>query len=203
MNYKDINDYELLYLIEEQDDHYRDLLFEKYYPVVSNLSYKYFYQYKNILDEYDDLYQEGIIGLNYAVNKFDLKKDVSFYSYAILCIESKLKDYIRKLSRNKNLMMKSALSLSYEIGENILLEDVIATDNNTFCSLVLEDQYHFLIHFKNMLSLKESFIFELRFNGFSYEEIAKLLDIKKANIYSYIRQIKIKFKNINDVDCLF
>lgn len=203
MDYKDINDFELLYLVKDEDDHYKSLLFEKYYPVVSNLSYKYFNQYRTIIDDYDDLYQEGIIGFNYAVERFDFQKDVSFYSYAILCIESKLKDYIRKLKRNKNLIVKSAVSLSLEIGEDIFLEDVLAGDDITYHSIISKEQSEFFIHFKNSLSLKESLIFELRFNGFSYEEISKLLDIKKTNIYSYIRQIRVKFRNIPDEDCLF
>lgn len=194
MNYRDINDYELLYLIKDEDDHYKGVLFEKYYPVVSNLSYKYFYQYQTIVDEYDDLYQEGIIGLNYAIEMFDFRKDVSFYSYALLCIESKLKDYIRKLKRNKNLIIKSAVSLSLEIGEDIFLEDILASDDLTYHSILSKEQSNFFIHFKNTLSMKESLVFELRFNGFSYDEISKLLEIKKTNIYSYIRQIRVKFK---------
>lgn len=203
MDYKDINDYELVYLIRDEDDNYKDLLFEKYYPVISSISNKYYYKYKNILDEYNDLYQEGIIGFNYAIDRFDSHKNVSFYSYALLCIESRIKDYIRKLKRNKNLIVKSALSFSTLVGDDIFLEDVIATDDITYNSMVLKDKCNFLIDFKNMLTIREALVFELRFNGFSYEEISVLLEIKKANIYSYIRQIRNKFKNLNSDDCFF
>lgn len=203
MNYRDINDYELLYLVKDEDDHYKGVLFEKYYPVVRNLSYQYFYQYQSIIDEYDDLYQEGIIGLNYAIEKFDFQKDVSFYSYAILCIGSKLKDYIRKLKRNKNLIIKNAVSLSLEIGEDIFLEDIVASDDTTYHFILSKEQNDFLIYFKNNLSMKESLVFELRYNGFTYDEISKLLEIKKPNIYSYVGQIKIKFKNLHGSDCFF
>lgn len=203
MDYRNINDYELLYLVKDEDDHYKNLLFEKYYPVVSNLSYKYFYKYRTIIDDYDDLYQEGIIGFNYAIERFDFQKDVSFYSYAVLCIESKLRDYVRKLKRNKNLIVKSAVSLSLEIGEDIFLEDVLASDDITYNSIISKEQSDFFIQFKNLLSVNEALVFELRFNGFSYEEISKLLDVKRSNIYSYIRQIRIKFRNFSTQDCLF
>jgi len=203
MDYKDINDYELIYLIRDEDDNYKDLLFEKYYPVVNNLVYKYFNKYKDILDEYNDLFQEGIIGFNYAIDKYDSQKNVSFYSYALLCIEGRIKDYIRKVRRNKNIIIKNAVSFSTLIFDDVYFEDIVATDDLTYNSIVLKELCNYLVNFKNTLTVNEALVFELRFNGFSYEEISKLLSIKKSNIYSYIRQIRIKFKKLNEIDCFF
>lgn len=203
MDYKDINDYELLYLIEDQDENYKAILFYKYDPVIKKIAKQYFDQYKKYLDDYDDVYQEGAIGLNYAIDHFDSRKNVTFYTYVLLCVESKIKDYVRTLCRNKHLILKNAASFSEYIGEDIFLEDVIATDDLAYQTILLRDLERSFIVFKNDLSIRESQIFELRFNGFSYQEISNLLEIKKENIYSYIRQIRQKFRNLKQEDCFF
>lgn len=203
MDYKNVNDYELLYLIEDQDEGYQSMLFDKYDPVIKRIAQQYFHKYQNYLDDYDDVYQEGAIGFHYAMNHFDSSKNVTFYTYVLLCVESKIKDYVRTLGRNKHLILKNAYSLSTEIGENIFLEDVIATDDLAYQNFLGREVEHSFISFKNKLSARESQIFELRFNGFSYQEIATLLEIKKDNIYSYIRQIREKYKKLKGEDCLF
>jgi len=38
MNYKKINDYELLYMVRENDDYSKDLLYEKYLPIIKSLA---------------------------------------------------------------------------------------------------------------------------------------------------------------------
>ncbi len=48
--------------------------------------------------ETDDLAQEGMIGLYYAVKHYDESKGMSFKNYACLCVKSRLRDMVKKQS---------------------------------------------------------------------------------------------------------
>lgn len=69
--YNDENDYELLYLISESNEEAKEVFFEKYKPTVQSYVLKYFPFIKNKGYEMNDLYQEGMLGLNRAIH--DLK----------------------------------------------------------------------------------------------------------------------------------
>jgi len=55
----------------------------------------------------DDLYQEGMIGLLYAIRNYDPARSDSFEAYATLCIRSRLYDAVRldaRASRRESLL---------------------------------------------------------------------------------------------------
>ena len=78
MEYKDINDYEVLYLVEENQSDYKEIMFKKYEPILKRLSSKFFYKMKNLGVEFEDVYQEALIGFNYAIDHFDFSKDLKY-----------------------------------------------------------------------------------------------------------------------------
>lgn len=203
MNYKDVSDYELLYLIEDEDECYINILFDKYMPVINSICKKYNVLFECKKIDYDEVHQEAMIAFYDAIRSFSSQKNVVFYSYVVVCIENRLKDYIRKIYRNKYTMLENAISLDYEIGDNIVLEDILLSNSDIWQSIVLSDVFEKLIEFKNTLTDREAQVFELRMNGFSYNEISTLLDIKSKNIYSYIKQIRRKVKKSSIVDCFF
>lgn len=170
MDYKDINDYEVIYMIRENDESARELVFNKYLPVINRIASKYFPFAKNYGVEFEDLVQEGYIALNNAIDKYNQNGGSLFYSYANLCIDRSVRTYCRDISNNKN----SVLNLSLREEEIGCIKD----DSNNPEDIVFE---HFIeekfIYFKNLFDLKHSCIFELRYNGFTYKEISCLLDI--------------------------
>ena len=62
MNYKDYNDYEVLYMIREDSD-IIDLIIQKYEPLIKKIAFSFFSSYKYMNIDYDDLVQEGRIAL--------------------------------------------------------------------------------------------------------------------------------------------
>ena len=40
MDYKNINDYEVLYRIEEKDDYAEDIMYKKYFPIIRGIASK-------------------------------------------------------------------------------------------------------------------------------------------------------------------
>ena len=54
--YRDLNDYELIYMVEENDDA-RELLFDKYKPIVKKMASKYKMEASKVGLDIDDLIQ--------------------------------------------------------------------------------------------------------------------------------------------------
>lgn len=195
MNYKEINDYEQLYLISENDDA-KNIIFTKYKPIVISIANKYnsFFEVKGV--DMDDLIQEGYIGLSNAINAFNEKENALFYTFCILCIERQIRSYCKKYTSNKNEILNNAYSIDMENEDNnkfIEIVDDIYSIRNPDIHLNESLFYKKLIEFKNNLSLNQSLVFELRYNGFKYKEIATLLDISVHSVDNYIHICKSKF----------
>ena len=109
--YKDTNDYELLYLVSENNQDAKDLFFEKYENIIRIKASKY----KNIVEskgfDFNDLIQEGMLGLTQAINSFKEQKDTTFYTFANLCIDRQLATFIRNIDREKHRVLNESISL--------------------------------------------------------------------------------------------
>lgn len=71
-------------------DEYLDILIENNINLVRSRAYKLKSFLKNTLED-EDLIQEGIIGLKKAVEKFELKEDTAFSTYAIYWIDQSIR----------------------------------------------------------------------------------------------------------------
>ena len=169
MNYKDYNDYEVLYMIREDSD-IIDLIIQKYEPLIKKIAFSFFSSYKYMNIDYDDLVQEGRIALYNATKSYNASKDVLFYTYAISSIKKTMLKILKNLSSNKNKANVNNFNLDY-------CYDVSNGDIENIEIMLDEEFYQGIINFKNSLPDLEGQIFELRFNGFSYKDINILLDI--------------------------
>ena len=70
-------------------------------------------KYQNKVDNMDDLFQIGVIGLIKAVDNFDLSHEVRFSTYAVFMIEGEIKRYIR--DNNSVRISRSIKDLAYKI----------------------------------------------------------------------------------------
>lgn len=183
MDYKCVNDYELIYMIRENDDDISDFLFNKYSSVIKKISSKYFLYAKDRGVEFDDLIQEGYLGLSSAINSFRDNMDSTFYTFACLCIERQIKTYCKKVGSNKQEVLNKALSRDYDNLVQIYCPNHSSFDNE----IISKDSF---ISYKSLFSLKHSTVFELRYNGFSYQEISELLDIPINTVDSRLCKIR-------------
>lgn len=183
MDYKYVNDYELIYMIRENDEDTSEFLYNKYSNVIKKISSKYFLYAKEKGIEFDDLIQEGYIGLSSAINSFRDNMDSSFYTFACLCIERQIRTLCKKVGSNKHEILNQALSKDYDNIVQIYSPDYVSFDNE-FISM------ESFIFYKNLFSLKHSTVFELRYNGFSYQEISELLDIPINTVDSRLCKIR-------------
>lgn len=183
------NDYELIYLIKEDNEEALNLMFNKYEPLIRKIASHYYLIFKSIKIDYEDLIQEGRIGLFEAIKNYKLKREVLFYTYAIVCIKGRIISFLKKQTTNKNIV----LSTSYSIEESNLTKEPYYYEEPLE---LIEDSNYFsiIIRFKNSLDFIDSNIFELRYNFFSYEEIANLLNIKIKDVDNRIYKIKKKLR---------
>lgn len=112
--YKNLNDYEQLYLVCENDEYAREKIFNKYKPIIVSIAKKYL-TYSNNRFDLDDLVQEGYIGLNRAISSFNEKENVLFYTFSVVCIERQIKSYYRQFKTLKNYHFYNSCSLDMEI----------------------------------------------------------------------------------------
>ena len=187
MNYKE-NDNELVYLVGEDSDHYRYILFTKYKNIIYKIGNDYYQKYGGLNLDYDDLIQEGMIGFNRAIDTYNSNCSL-FYTYAIICIKRAYITYIRNCYSKKNIIN------SYKIEDSSYYNNLVY-DDDIFISSLYEYEFCKL---KNSLSFDESIIFELKYNGFSYYEISKLLDMKISTITKNMCKIRLNLKKTNEL----
>lgn len=163
------NDYELFYMVKESEDALSCLI-KKYEPLFRKLSYFFIKGFPNHGLDIDDLVQQCRIITCYVVDKYSDKNGVLFYSFLLVCLKRSLNNYVKRFF-GKEIYHYMDYE-NYDFLEEFQIED------NCFSNVVDKDFENRIINFKYNLSFLDSCIFELRYNGFSYKDIATLLDIK-------------------------
>lgn len=185
MDYKKLNDYEIVYMIKENDDEEsRNLLLKKYIPMVNKISFKYRDYAKKYGIEFDDLRQEGLIALNNAISNFDSNNGALFYTYSSVCIERHLITFCKRANNLKNYALNNC---NNDDDDYYIIPDEKNTMDNYLFERFIEENFFTI---KNSFDIKYSTIFELRYNGFSYKEISDLLDIPLTTIDGRMYRLK-------------
>lgn len=194
MNYKDFNDFELLDYIYGQNEDANEILLYKYRPLIVNLAKKY--QPKDGTIDLNDLIQEGMLALNDTILNYNDSKNANFGTYAKLCIERRIINYIKQVKRNKNKVLNEAIS--YDFDDDNSMDKFLADNSSEPLSLVTDDEDNQLLikEINNNLTKLEQEVFLLKLQGYDYKEIAKRLDKNPKSIDNTIQRIKNKIKKI-------
>ena len=202
--YKDHNDYELLYLVSENNEDAKEIFFDKYKSIVELKAKKLYPYVMNKGYELNDLIQEGMIGLSQAINDYKEQKNVQFSTFASICIERQIMTFVRDVNRQKHKILNDSLSIDSTIDKKgrPLMEIAFDEKNrNPEDSLIeLDEEVEMLAKIKSVLTDKEYEVFELRLQGFSYQEMALLLNTTRKSIDGTISRIKSKISNMNSID---
>lgn len=197
MDYKDYNDYELLSYIAEGNEDANNIIIKKYEPLINKIAIKMLSYCKNNGLELSDLVQEGMIGLNHAIDRYQERENILFYTYAKKCIERKIISVVISANRNKNKILNE--SISYDDDENLLLKFVKSntpSPEEEILNIELEEEL--LNRIKGVLTDLEEQVFELLISGFKYKEIAEILDKDQKSIDNAKERIKVKIKKVLD-----
>ena len=156
--------------------------------------------------EFDDMLQEGMIGLYKAINVYDETKNHSFSAFASLCIHRQLQNAVKNANRKKNSPLNSYLPIKYYDGSSSSEEDnvlklVIVDDNSDIEQNYIDKELNTIVisKVKDMLSQEQFLVLKLFLNGVSYSEIAKTMGITSKQVDNMLQAIKKKLKTIADI----
>lgn len=204
MDYKDYNDNEILSYVSEEDEVAINLIYEKYKPLIVKIAKKLYDNHcQNTGLEINDLIQEGMLGLNSAMNHYKENKDVLFYTYAKTCIERKMISAVIASNRQKHKILNDSFSYEIEFKNDINFESVIGDREYNPENIVInkEDSEELMEKIKSSLTPLESQVLELKLDGFNYREIASIIDKEPKVIDNAFQRIKSKIRKLlnNDI----
>lgn len=188
---KEYNDYELVIAAQEGNEDANNIIYNKYKPFIIKKS-KYalnFASHHGI--DINDIMQEGYIGLEEAITNFSQDTNASFYTFATMCINRQIINYIRKNIKGKNRILNEAITIDES------LERIISDNNDIEDNLLYNDiKNNTIIKLRKNLTNFELDVFDLRINGHSFEEISSILNRDIKSIYNTFHRIKLKFQKI-------
>ena len=202
MDYRELNDNELIYLCNENNEDAINLIINKYKSCIITILKEYLKEYNIIGIEISDLYQEGLIGLLHAIETFDKDKEVLFYTYACTCIRTNIISAIRLTFRQKNRILNNSYSLDKLFNESTtnyyeIFKDMSQEPNKL---LIDEEELEELVNkLKKKLSKMECDILDLKLKGLKNTEIAVLLDKNKKFVENTMFRITKKYKELTNV----
>lgn len=201
-DYRDfLDDGELLYMISDNNEEANEAIYKKYEPVISYYAKKYSSYTDGKGIDFNDLYQEGLIGLMQAIDKFKEQKDIKFSTFAFLCIKRKIISLVRDVNRKKHSALNDSYSIDYKQEDDTRsFDNILATSYGGIEDLLVnkEDNDYLNKRVNEELSDFEKTVYDLRLNNFSYEEISHILNKTQKSIDGALARIKVKIKNILD-----
>lgn len=206
VDYQEYQDSELFSMICESNEEAKEILYNKYKYVIDVIIKKYIYTAKKLGVEYNDLYQEGLVGFADALNCYDESKNVLLSSFIGLCVERRLQNAVLKAGRLKNKILLESLSLDHEYGEHqIPLKEMIQDQKNSdpLQGITKQEELDELLsHIKKNLSKQEYEVYELMIHGLSYQDIALVLNKSLKQVDNTMQRIKNKIRSIlKEVKC--
>ncbi|MCK9575621.1 MAG: sigma-70 family RNA polymerase sigma factor [Clostridia bacterium] len=190
-----LNEIELIREAKSGNEHAVFDLIEKYKLYVKTISRQYFLTG----GEQDDLIQEGMIGLNKAIYSFNLNGNANFKTFAKMCIRRKIQTAVKSANRQKHKPLNDYVFIAFnESEEDEELGLVIPSQNLDPEQQFINKQQHEKIDYilTNTLSKFEKRVLQKYLQGYSYGEIATMLDKGIKSIDNALLRIKKKLLEV-------
>ena len=192
----------LIVKAKSHDEEAMDELLQYFKPKVIAISREYFL----VGAEFDDLIQEGMIGLYKAINVYDASKNHSFSAFASLCIHRQLQNAVKNANRKKNNPLNSYLPIKYYDGstsseEDNVLKLVIVDDTSNIEQNYIDKEINTIVisKVKDILTDEQFKILKQFLNGDSYSLIANRNNITSKQVDNMLQAIKKKLRTLADV----
>jgi len=138
----------------------------------------------------DDLLQEGMLGLFYAITNYDQTKG-SFPAFAELCVKRQIVDAVKRDSANKN----KPLSNYVDISSALTLED----ESNPLDTLLhKEHALKIAMVIANNLTPFERTVITLFAQGYTYEDIAEKTNKSYKSVDGALQRARKKLLEIKE-----
>ena len=149
--------------------------------------------------DWDDLVQEGLVGLYKAVRDYRTDRESSFRNFAELCITRQIITAVKTSTRNKHTPLNEYVSFAQNPaaggeGEQTLDEVLPGpTAHDPVNVVISSEELHSLVDcLTSVLSELESSVLSLYLDGRSYEEIAGRLACDTKTVDNALQRVKRK-----------
>lgn len=148
----------------------------------------------------EDLISIGTIGLIKAVETYKPSKNIKLATYASRCIENEILMFLRKNANRRNeVSLDEPLNTDWD-GNELLLSDVLGTENDIIEKPIEEDvERNLLLEAVNRLNEREKTIITMRFGldgkpERTQKDVADLLGISQSYISRLEKRIISRLK---------
>lgn len=131
----------------------------------------------------DDLTQEAMIGLLKAIREFDPGRDVSFRTFAEVCIRNRIRSVVAAAARGKHAPLNNSLPME-------ALSELASSPEDSFIDQ--EEGHERLRQLEQQLSPLEQRILSLYLSGLTYREIGLELNRPVKSVDNAIQRIRRK-----------
>ncbi len=191
----DYNDFELVAMAQEGNEDSTNLIYQKYKPMIVKKSRNAIMYASHHGIEISDIMQEAYIGLEEAIKSFSQNDDATFYTFANLCIDRQIINYLRLITGGKNKLLNDAVYIDET------LEGLIKDEEDIELSFLYKDSELILIDkVKQDLTNFENKVFDMKIKGYTISEISRKLNKDGKAIYNTIQRIKLKIKKYMEND---
>ncbi|MFV0499357.1 MAG: sigma-70 family RNA polymerase sigma factor [Bacilli bacterium] len=195
-----LEDY-LLMLVHEKNEDAEYEIYSHFEKTVKYKAYKYKYFASKIGLDFKDLVQEGYIGLSQSIIDYSISSSASFSTFASLCIEREIQNAVIKASRKKHLYLNESMSIDEETKYGVTHLELIKSKDSSPENIVIDkiteqDEYNKVL---DSLTKLEKEVFDLKYQGFTYIEIAKIIDKNPKVVDNALQRIKKKAKIVFDL----
>lgn len=173
------------------DSESMEALIARYMWIARSKARKYFL----VSGSYDDLLQEGLMGIFKGIRDYDPEKNDNLSAFISMCVGSQIKDAIRSSSRAKHKLLNDALSLD-GLDNNLPSEFIYDPVHNYIEREGVDSFYQKMSQLFKPEQLK---ILKYYFEGYTYTEISDLTGIPVKKVDNTLHQIKTKIKKNKDL----
>ena len=198
-DFETLSDDALITLLRAGDADAEFALYDRYKRVVRARARTYFL----IGGERDDLIQEGMIGLYKAVCEYAPDKEASFHSFANLCIKRQILTAIKGAARKKHTPLNRYVSLNRtafsEADDERTLLDIfenLSVEGPEQTIISRESMERVSAAIRTRLSTFEQQVLQLYLSGYSYQQIAELVEKPAKAVDNAIQRVKHKLERI-------
>ena len=195
--YVGLTDEEIIEKIKQNDEIALAYMMDKYKDLINIKVGKYFI----IGADREDICQEGMIGLYKATQSFNKDKNITFKSFANMCIERQLITAIKSSNRQKHSPLNSYLSLNssaYESEDGTSREELIdifkiSTEDDPLETIMKAEFYSNVYKtIDENLSPFEKSVLGKYIDGVPYVDIADDLGSRVKSVDNAIQRIRKK-----------
>lgn len=185
-----LSDEELCALAKTGDVVATELLIHRSHGVILRASRPYFLAG----GDYEDLIQEGMIGLFKSIHSYNGKS--SFRTFAYLCIRRNIYSALKSAMREKNRPLNNYVSIAETFTEaeetgGMVLGSIV--DPETLY-INQESEQELKTRIQGVLSKLENSILQYYLEGYSYREIAEKIGKEEKSIDNALQRIRKKIE---------